>query len=93
MLRQHRPKLGGGIRPSKTPGWGGGLRKLRMQRHVLYLSDAFVISASAPVHSLIISAVWSMSEIGFLRGGEAELEREFHFSNSASPLSDIGSQA
>ena len=49
MGRQHRPKLGGGIRPSKTYEWGGGGGSRIRKDMGSYLSIALVIFASAPV--------------------------------------------
>ena len=45
-----------------------GVRKMSIQRYVLYLSDAFVTGARAPVHSNYILVFWSMLVFEILGG-------------------------
>ena len=64
-----------------------GVRKMSIQRYVLYLSDAFVIGARAPVHSNNILVFWSMLEFR-IRSGELivlNLRQSTH-DNQATPL-------
>ena len=67
MGRQHPRELGGAIRPSKTPGWGG-VSTWGIQRAVLYLSDALDIGARAPVYPsvifMFIFMFWPMLDSG-----------------------------
>ena len=63
------------------------MRKVSIQRHVLYLSDAFVTGARTTVQPSIFFRFWSMSEFRN-RGGELIVlnSRQSAHDNQATPL-------